>query len=392
MLTCVPLTLTQARMATLSYYFGPTDTCEVWQHGARQIALCGSCTLWLAGTPWVNATLSVQSAPCGNDCTSLDLSDKGIVYIANGTFAGMPTLQELYLWSNGLVEVHSDTFTHNVALRTLGLGGYSHKTTPPYRMIAKVHMDTFKHNTALEILVVQGFSLVGGPDMFKHMTKLRHLNLTYNSLIDVHPDTFKHNVALQELWLMSPTHSLVDVHPDTFKYNTALRKIWLAGNRLEAMHPQTFQHNAALEELEIWDNPLGCVPGVPEDVVIDKAAINYGARETPRCPSDCTTATYYDDSTDACFPCGAGTFAVGVGAVTCSRVASASTATPSTAAPTGTHEASARDACTCPVHRHTYVHPTVCMHVCACICKCTCVSCEYFCVWDRVCVLTVQVH
>jgi hypothetical protein len=373
MLTCVPLTLTHARSGvttqgtdhglTLSTYYGPTDTCEVWQHGARQIALCGSCTLWLAGTPWVNATLSVQSAPCGNDCTSLHLYDKGIVHIANGTFAGMPALQEFYSWSNGIVEVHSDTFKHNAALRVLCLGGISSQTIPPYRM-TQVHMDTFKHNTALELLEVNGCSLVGGhPDMFKHMTKLRTLGLRNGGLVEVHPDTFKHNAALQELYL--GWNRLVEVHPDTFKYNTALRKIELDGNRLGAMHPQTLQHNVALEELAIWGNPLGCVPCVPEDVVIDKFAINYAARETPRCPSDCTSATFYDESADTCFPCGAGTFAVGVGAVTCSRVASASTATPSTDAPTGTPEASARDACTCPVHRHACAPHRV--YACMCV-------------------------
>ena len=49
-----------------------------------QVAACGSCTLWLSGTPSVDATLSVQGA-CAADCTLLlDLGGKGIVHIANG--------------------------------------------------------------------------------------------------------------------------------------------------------------------------------------------------------------------------------------------------------------------------------------------------------------------
>jgi len=70
--------------------------------------------------------------------------------------------------------------------------------------------------------------------------------------------------------------------------------------------------------LYLYNNPLGCVHGVPEHVVIDNG---------PRCPSNCTTSTFYDASTDACLPCGAGTFVVGVGAVVCSRVVTASMVT-----------------------------------------------------------------
>jgi hypothetical protein len=81
--------------------------------------------------------------------------------------------------------------------------------------------------------------------------------------------------------------------------------------------------------LILGGNPLGCFQGVPEHVVIDHYVTT---RKTTRCPSNCTTATFYDASADACLPCGAGTFVVGVGAVVCSRVATASTVTSSIAA------------------------------------------------------------
>ena len=58
----------------------------------EQIAECGSCTLWLDGEPGVDAELSARGE-CVENCTDLDLVDRGIVRIANGTFAGMPALQ-----------------------------------------------------------------------------------------------------------------------------------------------------------------------------------------------------------------------------------------------------------------------------------------------------------
>ena len=108
-----------------------------------QVASCGSCTLWLSGTPSVDATLSVQGA-CADDCSgSLDLESQGIVHIANGTFAGMPALRDLYLYSNAIAAVHQDTFKYNTALEILDLDGNA---------IAAVHQDTFKYNSALQRL------------------------------------------------------------------------------------------------------------------------------------------------------------------------------------------------------------------------------------------------
>ena len=102
--------------------------------------------------------------------------------------------------------------------------------------------------------------------------------------------------------------------------------------------------------LELSGNPLGCVKGVPQHVALapfsdpwEKRHLSWEKRHLPwrnetqqtlipRCPFNCTIATFYDASADACLPCGAGTFVVGVGAVICSRVATASTVTSSIAA------------------------------------------------------------
>jgi hypothetical protein len=102
------------------------------------------------------------------------------------------------------------------------------------------------------------------------------------------------------------------------------RVLDLHGNQIESVADVTWP--SSLVYLILLGNPLGCFQGVPEHVVIDDYVT------TRKCPSNCTTATFYDASADACLPCGAGTFVVGVGAVVCSRVATASTVTSSIAA------------------------------------------------------------
>ena len=105
------------------------------------------------------------------------------------------------------------------------------------------------------------------------------------------------------------------------------RYLGLGFNQIESVADVTWP--SSLVYLFLGGNPLGCFQGVPEHVVIDHYVT---MRKTTRCPSNCTTATFYDASADACLPCGAGTFVVGVGAVVCSRVATASTVTSSIAA------------------------------------------------------------
>jgi hypothetical protein len=104
------------------------------------------------------------------------------------------------------------------------------------------------------------------------------------------------------------------------------RTLHLGGNQIESVADVTWP--SSLVYLILGGNPLGCFQGVPEHVVIDH---DVTTRKTTRCPSNCTIATFYDASADACLPCGAGTFVVGVGAVMCSRVATASTVTSSIA-------------------------------------------------------------
>jgi len=71
---------------------------------------------------------------------------------------------------------------------------------------------------------------------------------------------------------------------------------------------QPWDMNTALEWLTLGGNPLGCVPGVPDDVRLD----------IRRCPANCpANGAYYDAGAEACLACPDGTYAVGIGAAAC---------------------------------------------------------------------------
>jgi hypothetical protein len=102
------------------------------------------------------------------------------------------------------------------------------------------------------------------------------------------------------------------------------RVMHLYGNQIESVADVTWPSSLMyLNLLNLGGNPLGCFQGVPEHVVM----LEYYGKKTTRCPSNCTTATFYDASADACLPCGAGKFVVCVGAVMCSLDRAPSTVT-----------------------------------------------------------------
>ena len=105
----------------------------------------------------MDAKLSL-SGSCAEDCTGLGLFNRGIVHVANGTFARMLQLNSVTLSQNAITLLHPDTFKHNTALIYLLLNNDT---------IAGLHPNTFKHNTALE-----------------------QLFLNCNAITELHPDTF----------------------------------------------------------------------------------------------------------------------------------------------------------------------------------------------------------
>ena len=247
---------------------------------------CGGCTFWLEGTPSVNATLS-KTGSCAETCTKLDLGEKGIVNIANGTFDDLPNVEKLGLYPNA---------------------------------ITSIPVDAFKFLPAVVVI-----------------------DLDTNRLKRVPPDAFKYNTKLETIWLNN--NDITMLPADIFQYNPKLQYLFLDGNNIANLPADIFKNNTELEWLEISGNPLGCVYGVPDSVYfLDSYGYDYGYEDeekTPECPANCTVNTYYDADALVCFACPDGTFTDGVGAVNCTAGAVTSpvattqttTATPVTTPP-----------------------------------------------------------
>ena len=132
---------------------------------------------------------------------------------------------------------------------------------------------------------------------------------------------------------------IVTITIGTFDGLAGLSYLSLHGNQITQHPPDLFRNLTALESFSIYDNPLGCVYGVPEDVDMDSYALRNGFYETPRCPANCSINTFYDADMDVCLLCPEGKFTWGVGAVNCSEFdpscsSSRTTASPTTPSPT----------------------------------------------------------
>ena len=88
--------------------------------------------------------------------------------------------------------------------------------------------------------------------------------------------------------------------------------LWLENLHIRFVANGTFDDITNLQQLYVWNNFLGCVPGVGPDVEIDR----YYTQKTPRCPSNCTTGTYYlsSDNGGICLNCPDGSHTLGIGA------------------------------------------------------------------------------
>ena len=195
---------------------------------------------------------------------------------------------DIGLHIDDVTELHPYTFRHLSALEILGIRAWILYFCP----------DTFKHNIALKILSVRGLETFSSDDNGR---KVRE-NLQISKL---HPDTFKYNFALESLDLHG--NNMTHLHRDTFKHNRALRHVKLYWNEIKKIRLNTFKNNSALETIQIFWNPIGCAPGVSENVRIDELFPIWCAR-TPRCPENCSRITYYDDTSKECLPCPSGTY------------------------------------------------------------------------------------
>ena len=78
--------------------------------------------------------------------------------------------------------------------------------------------------------------------------------------------------------------------------------LYLNDKAIAAVAPGVFANLTGLVDLNIYDNALGCVPGVPDTVQIDL----FSSPPTPRCPANCTVGTFFVEPDNTCPTAGDG--------------------------------------------------------------------------------------
>ena len=107
-----------------------------------ELSKCGSqCTFWLE----TNKMMFKTGGPC--TCERLDLSNKGIAKIANGTVSDMPNLRDLRFQSNEIVELEPGWLSNLTSLHRLNLS---------YNKIASLEPGWVSNVPNLQVLILSG--------------------------------------------------------------------------------------------------------------------------------------------------------------------------------------------------------------------------------------------
>ena len=247
-----------------------------------QIGTCGGCTFW-----WTNGTLS-KTGSCQNNCLSLDLSGRGIVRVANGTFHGLSyntALQDLYLDGNAFTSLPADAFKYFAEDVTIRL-----------------------HSNPLGCVAADTFALVYGPPMCPS-------NCTV--------DTFYDNKICRSCSLGTYTDGVGAV-----KCKLCPAGYFCAGGGYgkQACAAGTYSAQSGASACMAcgsgkFSSQLGansretCI-----DCALGKYSIQWGANTSDACLR-CGSGKYSPQSgantSDACIACGSGKYSTQVGASTC---------------------------------------------------------------------------
>ena len=269
---------------------------------------CGSCTFWVDGLRgWM---LFKTGGPCM--CSSLSLYNKGIAKIANGTWNDLQNLQTLNLQNNEITEIEPGELGNLLSLRYLHLSG---------NKIAKLKTGTVSDMPNLQTLNLENNEIAEiEPGAMSNVPSLQYLSLSGNPGVPFACPTVSQQSSGCEMNRVQDCGGCtfwVDGLRGWMLFKTgecaaSCTGLWLENLHIRFVANGTFDDITNLQQLYVWNNFLGCVPGVGPDVEIDR----YYTQKTPRCPSNCTTGTYYlsSDNGGICLNCPDGSHTLGIGA------------------------------------------------------------------------------
>ena len=180
----------------------------------------------------------------------LDLDDNQLASLPDSVFAGLTSLERLYLIGNRLTSLPDGIFAGLTSLEYLYLYGNQLTSLPD---------SIFAGLTSLWILALHDNRLTTLPDgVFAGLTSLGLLTLSDNQLTSLPDGVFAGLASLEQLGLY---YNQLTALPDgVFAGLTSLRRLTLSDNRLTSLPDDVFAGLASLEYLYLHDNQLTSLP------------------------------------------------------------------------------------------------------------------------------------
>jgi hypothetical protein len=183
---------------------------------------------------------------------ALDLTHRRppLTALKRGDFAGLTSMEGLYLHSNALTSLPDGVFAELSSLENLAL--YNND-------LRRVTAATFVGLASLDSLHMQNNAL--GPladGTFAELPALTSLHLGDNGLTEFRPGILSGLSSLEELYLWD--NEIAELSADTFTGLTALTRIELQYNRLQQLPAGLLSGLASLAHLNLGNNGLTSVP------------------------------------------------------------------------------------------------------------------------------------
>ncbi|XP_074866462.1 vasorin [Carettochelys insculpta] len=182
------------------------------------------------------------------DTTSLYAFENGITALGDGSFRGLPVLQQLDLSQNEIAALQGDVFQPLSSLVNLDLSS---------NQLREITNETFRGLRRLERLYLERNQIQHiHPAAFDTLENLLELKLQHNQLRSVPP------LNLPSLLLLDVSHNAITaLEAGAFRAGN-LESLRVAGLGLSRLDEELFESLENLHELDVSDNALGSVPAV----------------------------------------------------------------------------------------------------------------------------------
>ncbi|XP_076071964.1 toll-like receptor 1 [Mytilus galloprovincialis] len=213
-------------------------------------------------TLFMNKNLLFELKPSMFECLPslkyLQLNNNKFSVLLNNTFSLIPQLKELHIQSNGIKAIEP-TALKSMSLQKLNFGqnGFRFDEHGRYNQV-----NIFKHIPKLTHLDLTGNFLRGGympwKQMFSPLQNLIYLNLHATHLKELPTYVFCLMMSLQQLILQG--NSLLELKEGTFDNMSNLQYLNLEGNSIQSISPNTFPMEMLLrlKGLDLSNNPFLC--------------------------------------------------------------------------------------------------------------------------------------